>query len=473
MNTSTESDIVYGIDDQPPMGETIALGLQHYLTMLGSTVAVPLFLSSKGFFNITDQLEIAVLIATMFFVSGICTFAQVTWGNRLPIVQGGTFSFLGPTAAICAMVTVEDAGWQVRMVHVQGAIIAGACAEILIGVTGLAGRMLKFIGPVTIAPTITLIGVSLFGAGSFFAGQDWWLAGLTIVLIVLFSQYLRHKARAFRMYPILLAIGVAWGVAIICTEMGIFNADGSDPRAVNWDNVTNSDWFGVPRPFQWGTPTFGFAAAVGMFAGFVASMIESIGDYYACARLAGAKAPDAKQVNRGITFEGIGCLIAGIFGTGNGTTSYSENIGAIGLTKVAARRVVQAGAIMMIVLGLFPKFGAIFTTIPQPVVGGMFCALFGMIAAVGLSNLQFVDLNSARNLFIIGFALYMGLVVPDYINKAHPNGFNASETWDWLAQMAYAICKSGMSVGAILAFVLDNTVPGTDEERGIIAWRQS
>ena len=105
MNTSTESDIVYGIDDQPPMGETIALGLQHYLTMLGSTVAVPLFLSSQGFFNITNDLEIAVLIATMFFVSGICTFAQVTWGNRLPIVQGGTFSFLGPTAAICAMVT--------------------------------------------------------------------------------------------------------------------------------------------------------------------------------------------------------------------------------------------------------------------------------------------------------------------------------------------------------------------------------
>ena len=127
---------------------------------------------------------------------------------------------------------------------------------------------------------------------------------------------------------------------------------------------------------------------------------------------------------------------------------------------------------MMIALGLFPKFGAIFTTIPQPIVGGMFCALFGMIAAVGLSNLQFVDLNSARNLFIIGFALYMGLVIPDYVESNHPNGFKLEETWNWLGQMGYAICKSGMSVGAILAFVLDNTIPGTDEERGIIAWRQ-
>ncbi|MBR56984.1 MAG: xanthine permease [Myxococcales bacterium] len=472
MSTSSNNEIIYGIDDHPPIGETITLGLQHYLTMLGSTVAVPLFLKEYCF-KTADPLEMAVLISTMFFVSGICTILQATWGNRLPIVQGGTFSFIGPTIAICGMAHLQGSGWELKMVHVQGAIIVGGATEALIGFTGLAGRMLKYIGPITIAPTITLIGISLFGAGSLFAGQDWGLAGITIVLIILFSQYLRNKARAFRMYPILLAIGVAWGLAILLTELGIYDvADPRDSRAVKWDNVSNSDWLGIPTPFQWGTPTFGMAAIVGMFAGFVASMIESIGDYYACARLAGAKAPDAKQVNRGIMFEGIGCMIAGIFGTGNGTTSYSENIGAIGLTKVAARRVVQAGAIMMIFLGLFPKFGAVFTTIPQPIVGGMFCALFGMIAAVGLSNLQFVDLNSARNLFIIGFALYMGLVVPEYVGSKHPNGFALGETWNWFGQMAYAICKSGMSVGAILAFTLDNTVPGTDEERGLITWRQ-
>ncbi|NNF05298.1 MAG: xanthine permease, partial [Candidatus Eisenbacteria bacterium] len=81
--------------------------------------------------------------------------------------------------------------------------------------------------------------------------------------------------------------------------------------------------------------------------------------------------------------EGIGCLIAGVFGTGNGTTSYSENIGAIGLTRVGSRKVVQVGAILMMVLAVFGKFGALFTTIPQPIVGGMYCAMFGMIAAVG------------------------------------------------------------------------------------------
>ena len=188
------------------------------------------------------------------------------------------------------------------------------------------------------------------------------------------------------------------------------------PAHVSITQLSATEWFRMPYPFQWGWPTFGAAAIVGMLAGYMASMVESIGDYYACARLAGAPPPTPEQVNRGIGMEGIGCFIAGIFGTGNGTTSYSENIGAIGLTRVGSRRVVQAGAVIMIILGTVGKFGALFTTIPQPVVGGMYCAMFGMIAAVGLSNLQFVDLNSARNLFILGFSFFMGLSLPEYFN---------------------------------------------------------
>ena len=85
---------------------------------------------------------------------------------------------------------------------------------------------------------------------------------------------------------------------------------------------------------QWGTPTVSAAGVFGMLAGVLASIIESVGDYYACARLAGAPPPPTHALNRGIGMEGIGCLLAGAFGTGNGTTSYSENIGAIGITKV-------------------------------------------------------------------------------------------------------------------------------------------
>jgi nucleobase transporter 1/2 len=127
---------------------------------------------------------------------------------------------------------------------------------------------------------------------------------------------------------------------------------------------------------------------------------------------------------------------------------------------------VQVGAILMIVFGAFGKFGALFTTIPQPIVGGMYCAMFGMIASVGLSNLQFVDLNSARNLFILGFSFFMGLSLPEYF-AATPVVFEPA----WLSDLATTLGSTGMAVGAISALVLDNTVPGTDEERGLVAWR--
>ena len=455
------SSLLYGINDSPPMGETIILGFQHYLTMFGSTVAIPLLLAPA--LGITDPVQKGWLIATMFFVSGITTLLQTIWGNRLPIVQGGTFSFLAPTFAICGMAALANAGWEVRMQHVQGAIIAGSLAEIIVGASGLVGRLLKFVGPITIAPTIALIGLSLFKFGAPEAGRYWPIGGLTIFLIILFSQYLRNKHRTFELYPILLAIVTAWIISAICTALGIFPA--GHPAHTSLANLKDAPWFRIPYPFQWGFPQFGAAAIVGMLAGYIASIVESIGDYYACARLSGAPIPDKKTINRGITFEGIGCFIAGIFGTGNGTTSYSENIGAIGLTRVGSRRVVQAGAVIMILLGTVSKFGALFTTIPQPIVGGMYCAMFGMIAAVGLSNLQFVDLNSPRNLFILGFAFFMGLSVPEYFGQ-HPMQFNPI----WLANIINTLGSTGMAVGAFSALILDNTIPGTVEERGLNAW---
>ena len=101
---------------------------------------------------------------------------------------------------------------------------------------------------------------------------------------------------------------------------------------------------------------------------------------------------------------------------GFSSTSYSENIGLIGLTKVASRFVVQIGAVILILLGLFGKFGALAAAIPQPVVGGLYCAMFGLIAAVGVRQFARADLNSDRNLFIGGFALFMGLSVPFYFS---------------------------------------------------------
>ena len=462
--TDKKTSLLYGINDNPPPLETIILGFQHYLTMFGSTVAIPLLLAPA--LGITDPVQKGWLIATMFFVSGITTLIQTIWGNRLPIVQGGTFSLLAPTFAICGMAALANVGWEVRMQHVQGAIIAGSVFEIIVGASGMVGRLLKYVGPITIAPTIALIGLALFKFGAPEAGRHWPIGGLTIFLIILFSQYLRSKNRTFELYPILLAIVTAWVVSGIFTVLGIFPE--GHPSHTSLENLSNAPWFRIPYPFQWGFPQFGVAAIVGIFAGYIASIVESIGDYYACARLSGAPMPGKETINRGITFEGIGCFIAGVFGTGNGTTSYSENIGAIGLTRVGSRRVVQAGAVIMILLGTVSKFGALFTTIPQPIVGGMYCAMFGMITAVGLSNLQFVDLNSTRNLFILGFAFFMGLSIPEYFIQ---NPLQLEPVW--LANIFNTLGSTGMAVGAFSALILDNTIPGTDEERGLKAWGNS
>ena len=146
----------------------------------------------------------------------------------------------------------------------------------------------------------------------------------------------------------------------------------------------------------------------------------------------------------------------------------------------------------MVVLGAVSKFGALFTTIPQPIVGGMYCAMFGMIAAVGLSNLQFVNLNSARNLFILGFSFFMGLSIPEYFANneftfeygvgwgtywaasedalTHGLGVLMTEGSKTFASIINTLGKTGMAVGAFFAMVFDNTIPGTRQERGLDAW---
>ena len=155
------------------------------------------------------------------------------------------------------------------------------------------------------------------------------------------------------------------------------------------------------------------AGVFGMLAAVIASAMESIGDYYACARLANARPPPVHAINRGVVVEGIGCVLAGLWGSGNGSTSYSENIGAIGVTKVGSRRIIQCSALIMIFFGVMSKFGALLVSIPEPVIGGIFCVMFSMITATGLSNLKFVDLNSTRNLLVFGLSLFLPLVTID------------------------------------------------------------
>ncbi|HUX19903.1 MAG TPA: solute carrier family 23 protein, partial [Spirochaetia bacterium] len=225
---------------------------------------------------------------------------------------------------------------------------------------------------------------------------------------------------------------------------------------------------------KYGFPSFNgifVAGTFGMLAGYLASMIESIGDYYSCARIAEGPVPTEKMISRGLGAEGLGCLIAGLFQSVAGTTSYSENIGAIGLTRVASRRVIRAGALIILIIPLFGKFSTALATLPDPVKGAMYTGLFGMIAAVGLSNLQFVNLNNARNLFVIGISLFAGLSMQAQFT-AHPIDWTAAGgVAQVLGNILQAIFTSAMSVTAIVGLIMDNFLPGASrEDRGLTVW---
>lgn len=378
-----------------------------------------------------------------------------------------------------------------RIREIQGAIMVASIFQVVIGFSGIMGLLLRFIGPLAITPTIALIGISLFSAGSSFASQQWWIALTTMFLITVFSQYMRNvnvpcfsitkekgcsktKLPIFSLFPVLLAMIISWVICAILTATDVLPNDpnkwGYSARTdIQIDVLQKSKWFRFPYPGQWGLPTVSTASVFGMLAGVLASMVESVGDYYACARLSGAPPPPTHAINRGIGIEGIGCILAGAWGSGNGTTSYSENIGAIGITKVGSVRVVQVGGIVMVVLGCLGKFGALFATIPGPVIGGMFMITFGMVTAVGLSNLQYVDLNSSRNIFILGVSIFFGFSMPEWMGRNQ----DAVDTGnDIVDQILTVLLSTSMFVGGTIGLVLDNTIPGTDEERGIRKWRK-
>eukprot|EP00070_Physeter_catodon_P042181 XP_028349075.1 solute carrier family 23 member 1 isoform X2 [Physeter catodon] len=395
---------------------------------------------------------VSQLIGTIFTCVGITTLIQTTLGIRLPLFQASAFAFLVPAKAILALERwkcppeEEIYGnwslplntshiWHPRIREVQGAIMVSSMVEVVIGLMGLPGALLSYIGPLTVTPTVSLIGLSVFQAAGDRAGSHWGISACSILLIVLFSQYLRNltfllpvycwgkgltlfRIQIFKMFPIVLAIMTVW---LLCYILTLTDVLPSDPTAYGFqartdargDIVAIAPWIRIPYPCQWGLPTVTAAAVLGMFSATLAGIIESIGDYYACARLAGAPPPPVHAINRGIFTEGICCIIAGLLGTGNGSTSSSPNIGVLGITK-------------------------------------------------------FVDMNSSRNLFVLGFSMFFGLTLPNYLDS-NPDAINTGIPE--VDQILTVLLTTEMFVGGCLAFILDNTVPGSPEERGLIQWK--
>ncbi|XP_076349411.1 solute carrier family 23 member 2-like isoform X3 [Tachypleus tridentatus] len=461
-------DILYTVDEVPRWYLCVVLGIQQYLMMLGSTVACSYLLTPKLCIPESDPAR-GYITSTIFFVSGLGTLIQSTFGTRLPIIQGPSFIFLAPIFAILSLpqwkcpseeemlsATEEEVQeiWQIRMREIQGAIIVASIFEMVIGLTGVIGIMLQWLTPLVIVPTIALIGLSFFEEAASTASKNWGIAIITIFLLVLFSQYLGNinipgcsysrergwkikQIPFFKLFPVLLTIVTAWVICFILTAAGALRSTNSARTDLHVQTMYSSPWFRFPYPGQWGLPTVRIGAVLGMFAGMLASVLESVGDYYACARLACAPTPPPSAINRGIFAEGISCIISGIWGSGGAMTSYSQNIGAIGITKVASRRVFQYSAVAMMIFAVLGKFGAFLNTIPEPIIGGIICVMLAMVTGAGISNVQFIDLHSSRNIFILGLSLFMGIAIPKWFN-GHPGTIDI----------------------------------GTDEERGLMKWRE-
>nr|XP_046185514.1 solute carrier family 23 member 1-like isoform X2 [Oncorhynchus gorbuscha] len=430
------SDMIYTIEDVPPWYLCILLGLQHYLTCFSGTIAVP-FLLAEAMCVGQDQYTVSQLVGTIFTCVGITTIIQTTFGIRGDL-------------------------WELES----------------------SSEHLTHLAPKDKRDPGCHHSVQCGGGGHRAGGSPWSPAGLHRAPdrhphrvpyrpVCIPDRWGQSRFSLGPLSTIIMAIMLVWLLCYILTLTDVLPSDpsqyGQKARTdARGDIMTLSPWFRVPYPCQWGLPTVTIAGVLGMFSASLAGIVESIGDYYACARLSGAPPPPVHAINRGIFTEGVCCIIAGLLGTGNGSTSSSPNIGVLGITKVGSRRVVQYGAAIMFLLGTVGKFTALFASLPDPILGGMFCTLFGMITAVGLSNLQSVDLNSSRNLFVLGFSMFFGLMLPNYLDM-HPGCIQTGVAE--ADQILTVLLTTEMFVGGLLAFTLDNTIPGTKRERGLLDWK--
>ncbi|XP_071089360.1 solute carrier family 23 member 2-like [Haliotis cracherodii] len=385
----------------------------------------------------------------------------------------------------------SDLPWVVRVREIQGNIMLASLTQIVLGGTGVVGLLLRFIGPLTIAPTIALVGLSLAPLAGALCKDQWGISTGTVLLVVCFALFLgkyqlpvpvytRQKRCHINRYPFFQLIPVLLSIVIMCilcfvlTQSDVFPTISTDPGfQARTDSrlhvVKDAPWFYFPYPGHLGRPTISAAGYVGMLAATVASIIESVGDYFAAARASAAPPPPSHAVNRGIVMEGLGSLIAGSVGAVHGITSYSENVGALVITKVASRSVFLTAGVILTLCGMVGKFGAVVSLIPTPVIGGVAVVTFGMVAAVGLSTLQFVDLSSSRNLMVLGLALMLGMMLPQWVTN-NPRAIYTGHAES--THILNVLLGSPMFVGGVVGCILDNIAPGTIEERGMLKWRE-
>ncbi|KAK1275920.1 Nucleobase-ascorbate transporter 2 [Acorus gramineus] len=474
----------YCIDSNPSWGEAIALGFQHYILALGTAVMIPTFLVPLMGGNDGDKVRV---VQTLLFVGGINTLLQTLFGTRLPTVIGGSYAFIVPIISIIhdsnlTQITDDHTRFLQTMRAIQGALIVSSSIQIILGYSQLWGICSRFFSPLGMVPVVALVGFGLFDRGFPLVGKCVETGVPMLILFIAFSQYMKHMhARhvpILERFALVMSIIVIWIYAYILTASGAYRHRPEITQVhcrVDKSNlISSAPWIKIPYPLQWGAPTFDAGHAFGMMAAALVSLIESTGGYKAAARLASATPPPAYVLSRGIGWQGIGLLLDGLFGTSTGSTVSVENVGLLGITRVGSRRVIQISAGFMIFFSILGKFGALFASIPFTIFAAVYCVLFGLVAAVGLSFLQFTNMNSMRNLFIAGVSLFLGLSVPEYFEQFTTSAQHgpAHTNAGWFNDFINTIFSSPPTVALIVAVVLDNTLDYKDtaKDRGMPWW---
>lgn len=436
---------VHPVDEMLPPPKLFVLGLQHVLVMYAGAVAVPLIIGNA--LKLPKD-QIALLINADLFACGIATLIQSLGigsfvGIRLPVMMGVTFAAVGP---MVAMAGNPDLG----LLGIYGAVIASGIFAIL--AAPFMGRLLPLFPPVVTGTIILIIGASLMRVavnwaaggqptvrrtlegevGAFPNPAYGTLDNLALALFVLMAILLIAKYGRGFIANVSVLLGLVLGM-LLAMLMGKVSLHGLD----------EAPWFDLIYPFQFGMPTFDLVAAVTMSVVMIVVMIESLGMFLALSDLTGRKLSEA-DLTRGLRADGVGTVIGGVFNTFP-YTSFSQNVGLVGVTGVRSRWVTVAAGLIILVLGLFPKIAHVVASIPSPVLGGAGLVMFGMVAATGIRILAAVDYHASRNnLYIVAVSIGFGM-----IPLAAENFFHH------LPKALGPITHSGILLAAITAVVLN------------------
>jgi NCS2 family nucleobase:cation symporter-2 len=388
------------------MGRLTLLGLQHVLVMYAGAVAVPLIIG--GALKLPKD-QVALLINADLFACGLVTLLQSigVWrfGIRMPVMMGVTFAAVSP---MVVMATTPGLG----LLAIYGAVIAAGIFGILIA--PLVSRMLPLFPPVVTGTIITVIGISLMRVGinwaaggnptimsptgpvpnpAYGAPLNLAVSGIVLVAILLITKYVKGFFA-----NIAVLIGIVIGM-IIAMSLG----------KVSFDGIGAAPWVAVVMPFQFGVPTFDPVAIVTMCLVVIVVMIESLGMFLALGNMTGKKLSQ-RELADGLRVDGLGTLIGGIFNTFP-YTSFSQNVGLVGVTGVRSRWVCAAGGVVLVLLGLVPKLAVIVASVPQFVLGGAGIVMFGMVCATGIRILGGVDFQKNRqNLYVVAIGVGFGMI---------------------------------------------------------------